>query len=129
VISPGWGVFCSNLSSTRGPWTAHHSVWCGTCYMLTKTDRYPLKESVTDDGEEVLWRLQDKKKCRQARNLNNLLCPFQCNLCNFSNIKRIYPWVNDMTDKNLLRGIHLVDLEDFWASRSGTVESNLATMQ
>jgi hypothetical protein len=108
---------------------ACRSVWCGTCYVRTKADRYQIKELVTEDGEEVVRRYQDKKKCWQAWNGDNLLCPFQCDLCHFSNINQTDPWVNNMMDKNLLIGICRANMDAFWDRRPGTVKANRATMQ
>jgi hypothetical protein len=113
LIFTGQGICCSNLSSMRGPWTACHSVWCGICYVLTKADRHPIKELVTEDGEDVVRHLKDQKKWRQGRNRENLICPFQCDLCQFRNIKQMDPWKNDLNDNNLLQGIHRANLDAF----------------
>jgi hypothetical protein len=82
----------------------------------------------TEDGDEVVKHIQDKKKFRQAQNGDNLLCPFQCDLSHFRDIKQRDPRVNKMMDNNLVRGIHRANLDAFWARMPGMANANLGTM-
>jgi hypothetical protein len=126
-ILPRRGVFCRNFSSRRGPRNPCRSVWCGTCYVSTKLEEYPVKTLVTEDGEAVVRRLQ-YVRCMEGQKGENLLCPFQCDLCHFRNIKKRDPFASDLKDLNLLCGIRRANLDEFWARRTGTVKSNLTLM-
>jgi hypothetical protein len=63
-----------------------------------------VKNLVTEGGEAVVRHLQDVR-CMEGRNGDNLLCPFQCDLCHFRNIKKRDPFASDLKDLNLLCGI------------------------
>jgi hypothetical protein len=82
---------------------------------------------VTEDGEAVVRRLQDAR-CMEGQNGDNLVCPFQCDLCHFQNIKKCDPLSSDLRDLRLLCGIRRANLDVFWARRPGTVKSNLTLM-
>jgi hypothetical protein len=81
-------VFSTPLSVFPGPRCRSGS---GTCYVPTKLDKYPVKTLVTEDGEAVVRRLQDVW-CMEGRNGENLVCPFQCDLFHFRNIKKRDPF-------------------------------------
>jgi hypothetical protein len=82
---------------------------------------------VTEDGEAMARRLQDVR-CVEGRNGGNLVCPFQCDLCHFHNIKKRDPFASDLKDLSLLCGIRRAKLDSFWARRPGNVKSNLTLM-
>jgi hypothetical protein len=99
-------------------WKACHSVCCGTCYGTTKANNYLMKELMNEDGEDVLPRLKDNHNCARTRNFDDLLCPFQWNICHFHNIKKWdLRWV-DFLDKNMLLLVR----------RPLTISGNLAMM-
>jgi hypothetical protein len=54
-----------------------------------------MKTLVTEDGEDVVRRLQDVWYM-QGRNGDNLICPFQCVLCHFQIIKKRDPFSSDL---------------------------------
>jgi hypothetical protein len=93
----------------------------------TKSDNYPVKILVTEDGEAVVRRLQDGW-CTEGGNGDNLVCPFQCDLCHFRNITKRDPFSSDLIDLRLLYGIRRANLDAFWARRPGTVKSNITLM-
>jgi hypothetical protein len=93
----------------------------------TKSDKYPMKTLVTEDGEAVVWQLQDVR-CMEGRNGDNLVCRFQCDLCHFRNIKKRDPFSSDLRDLRLLCGIRRANLDAFWARIPGTVKSNITLM-
>jgi hypothetical protein len=93
----------------------------------TKSDKYPVKTLVTEDGEAVVRRIQDVR-CMEGRNGDNLLCHFQCDLCHFRNIKKRDPFASDLKGLNILCGIRRANLDAFWTRRPGTVKRNLTLM-
>jgi hypothetical protein len=86
-----------------------------------------VKILVTEDGEAVVRRIQDVR-CTEGRNGDNLVCPFQCDLCHFRNIKKRDPFSSDLRDLRLLCGSRRANLDAFWARGPGTVKSNLTLM-
>jgi hypothetical protein len=92
-----------------------------------KSYKYHVKTLVNEDGEAVVRRLQDVR-CMEGRNGGNLVCPFQCDLCHFRNIKKRYPFGRDLKYLRLLCGIRKANLDAFWSRRPGTVKSNLTLM-
>jgi hypothetical protein len=75
----------------------------------------------------MVRRIQDVR-CNEGRNGDNLVCPFQCDLCHFQNIKKRDPFSSDLRDLRLLCGIRRANLDAFWARRPGTVKSNFTLM-
>ena len=78
------GIFCGNFCYARGPFPACQMAWHGSCYKLRKGDVFPIAkleelEGVNDPDMELRFK--------QARNGDNLMCPFQCDLCHFRNIQ------------------------------------------
>jgi hypothetical protein len=63
-----------------------------------------------------------------ARDGDHLLCPFQCDLCHFRNLKGRDPLRHDYTDRNLLTAICRSNLDSFWGRASTTVNSNKNTI-
>jgi hypothetical protein len=122
--APKMSLGSLGLKVLRGPWNPCRAVWCGTCYVPTKSDNYPVKILVTEDGEAVVRRIQDGR-CTEGRNGDNLVCPVQYDLCHFRNIKKRDPFSSDLRDLKLLCGIRRANLDAFWARRPGTVKSNL----
>jgi hypothetical protein len=86
-----------------------------------------VKTLVTKDGDAVVRRLQDSW-CMEGRNGDNLVCPFQCDLCHFRNIKKRDPFASGLKDLSLLCGIRRANLDAFWTRRPGTVKINLTLM-
>jgi hypothetical protein len=64
----------------------------------------------------------------EGRDGDNLVCPFQCDLCHLRNIKKRDPLSSDLRDLRLLCGIRRANLDAFWARRPGAVKSNLTLM-
>jgi hypothetical protein len=66
---------------------------------------------VTEDGESIAMRLQDAGQCVVGLNGDNLVFPFQCDLCHFRNIKKRALFASDLQDLNLRRGIRRANLD------------------
>jgi hypothetical protein len=98
-------------------------------YVPTTWDKYPVKVLLEEDGTEVVLRLHDKNKILSARNGDHLMCPFQCDMCHFKNLKGRDPLRGDYTDRNLLTAIRRSNLDAFWGRASSTVAGNLNTMR
>jgi hypothetical protein len=87
-----------------------------------------VKTLVEEDGTLVIRRLRDKDKFLTARNGDHLMCPFQCDLCHFRNLKDRDPFRDDYLDRNLLMAIRRSNLDSFWGRASSTVSNNLRSM-
>ena len=100
--------------------------WHGSCYKLRTGDEYPIAklnevEGINDPGEA------DKFKC--ARNGDHVICPFQCDLCHFRNIKLRDPEAGSRQDKNLLIAIRRANVDSFWGRSSNTVKTNKGNLK
>jgi hypothetical protein len=67
----------------------------------------------------------DKKRFKVGRNGDNLMCPFQCDLCHFRNIQKQDYCATKPKDKLLVQCIRRALLDAFWARESLTVRANL----
>jgi hypothetical protein len=81
-----------------------------------------------EDGTVVIRRLRDVNNFLRARNGDHLMCPFQCDLCHFRNMKDRDPLVGDYLDRNLLTAIRRANLDSFWGRAASTVSNNLSSM-
>jgi hypothetical protein len=66
---------------------------------------------------------------KHARLGDNFLCPFQCDVCHFRNIKGHNPGQDMAKDKALLVGIRRANLDAFWGRASSTVASNFRDLK
>jgi len=72
------------------------------------------------------WRpAEDQHRYLQARDGDNLLVPFQCDLCSFRNLTQRNPLRGVPADDLLLCCIRRVNLDAVWGRESATVEATL----
>ena len=65
----------------------------------------------------------DPERFKLAKGGDHLMCPFQCDGCNFQNLKKRAPGASD-TDGVLLLCIRSAHLDALWAREPATVHSN-----
>jgi hypothetical protein len=68
---------------------------------------------------------EDAERFLSARDGDNLVTPFQCDVCHFVNIMGREPLVNLAQDVRLLKCIRRVNLDAFWSREPGTVRGVL----
>jgi hypothetical protein len=95
--------------------------WHGSCYTPRTNDNFPIAKLRDVDG---LGDPKEDTKFKYARNGDNLICPFQCDLCHFRNIQQRNPKSESELDKNLLIAIRRANLDAFWGRSDGTVNHN-----
>lgn len=79
-------LFCANFAHSRECWPTCNQVWCGECYSLHPLDRFSRHVPADESGFD--WRPQeDLLHYTHGRNGDNLVTPFQCNLCIFRNLQ------------------------------------------
>jgi hypothetical protein len=123
-ISNGKGVFCANFSFRQEAWKPYRKAWYGECYNVPSTIPFPMKMATYDEGfDQTLGR--DEKRFKVGHNGDNLMCPFQCDVCHFRNIQKQDYCATNVKDKLLVRCIWRASLETFWARESSTVRANL----
>jgi len=79
------------------------------------------EDGFADDPTE-----RERFKC--ARDGDNFLCPFQCDLCQFRNIYLQNP-TESTGDKKTMRYIRRAVLDGFRGRASGTVQNNLGQLR
>jgi hypothetical protein len=67
----------------------------------------------------------NKKSFKVGQDGDNLMFPFQCDLCHFRNIQKQDYWATDANNRLLVQCIHQALLDVFWARESLTVRANL----
>ena len=85
---------------------------------------FPRQTPVDDDGvdQQVLG---DELRFMEARNGDNLITPFQCDLCHFRNILGRGPTRTNFKDCKILALIRRANLDALWAREPTTVMANL----
>jgi hypothetical protein len=118
------GIFCGNFWHARGPFVPCKGAWCSGCYTPLGNKRFKVRKSVDDDGIEIV-KAGDEKRFLEARPGDNLLTPFQCELCHFRNIMKRNPVNANWADREILEYIRRANLDAFWARETNTVNNNL----
>jgi hypothetical protein len=91
---------------------------------VPSTSSFPVRKATDDEGfDQTLGG--DEKRFKVARNGDNLMCPFQCDLCYFRNIQKRDVRSTDPRDRLLLQCIRRVSLDAFSAREPSTVRANL----
>ena len=79
------GIICGKYLSRRGKFRACRRGWHGKCYAVHSDDRFP-QRMMKDDEDGFVDDPSEKERFKSARNGDNYLCPFQCDLCQFRNL-------------------------------------------
>jgi len=88
----------------------------------TPDDKFP--HCMMDDEEDGFADdPTERERFKCARDGDNFLCPFQCDLCQFRNIHLRNP-TESTEDKKTMCYIRLAVLDGFWGRASGTVVQN-----
>jgi hypothetical protein len=132
------GIFCANFTVSIPPYPTCHSVWCGRCYtsnnLLQKFHIHETEsftEGVTDSDDlerlQAAWkgRHQPAEQYTHGRDGDNLITPFECDVCIFRKLRRHLPDTTSLVDCRLLECIRRVNLDSFWSRASSTVKGNL----
>jgi hypothetical protein len=101
-----------------------NSCWCGPCYQPLGKKEYPICLKVDEDGD-LLEDLDDAECFVVARAGDNLMVPFQCELCHFRNVMRQDPVRRETRDQEILHFMRRANLDVFWSRESSTVKSTL----
>jgi hypothetical protein len=105
----------------RDTWPDCKGVWCHKCYFLEDDGSFPIRRP-TDEAGYVVILDRDKDRFLHGRAGDHLLTMFQCDVCQFRNIKRVSP-TDDPSDVLLLKFIRRANLDAFWSRESGTVNN------
>jgi len=125
MILDGGGIFFANFSSKRY-WIAYQKVWCGHCYVPLDVNEFPIAKLVDEDGV-VMSTLEDARRYVVGRDGDNMVTPFQCDLCHFQNLMRRGPIHNLPQDVRLLKLIRRANLDALWSREPTTVAGNILT--
>jgi hypothetical protein len=89
-----------------------------------------LKEYECEDDEvDEIKDSKEESKFNYARLGDNFMCPFQCDLCHFRNMKHMEPGSDPEKDLKLLIGIRRAILDSFWARAESTVSNNFRDLK
>ena len=113
-------LFCANFSSTRGRFKYCQGSWCYDCYKARDLIKFSIQEKVTDF--DSFLKEEDGKRFMVARPGDNIVLPFQCDLCHFRNIKTRNSKPNTGDDV-LLYYVKRANLDAFWSRERSTVQT------
>jgi hypothetical protein len=118
------GIFCANFATTHLCWSPCQSIWCGPCYVPHHLDNF--FHYVPTDAKGFDWCPPEEVVRHQcARDGDHLLCPSQCNLCQFHNFQHRNPLPGDPRDSLLLCCICRSYLDAMWGREPHTVQATL----
>jgi hypothetical protein len=122
-IQPMQGIFCASFSFSRGPFPPCGKTWCANGYVPKTLVSFYTYEPEDDDG--FVWlKKRDEKRFHTARNGDNLLTHFQCDLCVFRNVHKRDP-TRLTGDELAMCCYRSANLAALWSREPGTVSSNL----
>lgn len=82
-----------------------------------------------DKEGNVMEKEKDKNRFMEGRAGDNLITPFQCELCHFRNIMERDPIAGNGSDQSFMEHIRRVSLDAFWGRERSTVKSNLGLVK
>jgi len=127
LLVDGAGIFCGNYASKRGHWTPCQQAWCGPYYIALDKNEFPVAKPTDEDGV-VLDDPLELNRYLCGRNGDNLITPFQCDICHFRNLTGKNPDMTAPKDHVLMRTIRRAQLDAFWATEPSTVSRNLGEL-
>ena len=98
-----------------------------SCYRASPGDVFP-QMMLNDDVQGFVDDPMEMERFKFARNGDNYLCPFQCDLCQFRSLHLRDPEEN-MQDVATMCCIHRATLDAFWGRAEGTVKQNLSSLR
>ncbi len=78
-----------------------------------------------DEGGEEIEDEEDKSRFMQGRNGDNLVTPFQCDLCHFHNLMKRDPIPELAQDVRLMKLIRRANLDALWSQEPTTISATL----
>jgi hypothetical protein len=99
-------------------------VWCGTCYTPLDNNEFPIARPVNEDGL-ITEEITDSKRYCEARNGDNLVTPFQEDLCHFKNLMNRNPNESLAQDLRIMKCIQRANLDALWSSEPRLVARTL----
>lgn len=113
-------------------------MWCGKCYTSSKTIAFHVASddlTPTGSGDEDRlasgWsrRKGDVNRFATARNGDDLLVAFECDVCIFRKLFRRDSEPHNQKDEFAMACIRRINLDAFWSRARATVESNTAKVR
>lgn len=102
-------------------------MWCGPCYVPLDNGEFPVAKPLDEGGMKIDCP-EDRERFMRGRNGDNLVTPFQCDLCHFQNLMARDPIQNLPQDVRLLKLIRRANLDAMWAREPTTVSSTLKSL-
>lgn len=94
--------------------------WHGSCYKQRATDNYP-RYQLPEEADGFVDDPREAMKFKCARDGDNFLAPFQCDICHFRNLYQRDPSSDKAPDMMCLVAIRRATLDAFWARAATTV--------
>ena len=129
------GVFCAKFYRSRRGFPACHHAACRKCYTSDPMVTFHVHHHQHAGAElhprdlERLMTAWGKNHCQpnnylEARQGENLMIPFECNLCTFWQVKNQNPRHQSPPYQLLLACLCQENLDSFWSRERNTAEKN-----
>ena len=121
-------VFCSNFAFKRGIWGACGDCYSPKCYRADSNVHFHINKPEDDEG--LVWKRKlDEDTFMTVRRGDNLITPFQCDLCWFRNLQKRSPKPNSKSDSLLLAYIRRANLDALWSRSPKTVSGSITGLK
>ena len=132
------GNFCANFGTSVSGFKTCQRTWCRRCYPSPSTPDFhvavinPEADFGDDDMDRIVTGWKPKKddlyRFSRARDGDDLLVPFECDICIFTTLYRRLPQPAAVEPKDALAlaCIRRINLDAFWSRASSTVKSTAA---
>ena len=119
------GIFCSNFGQPVTGLRQCRGGWCATCYRESTLIPFSVYRARGADGEELNLPDEEENRHKTARPGDTLICPFECDFCQFVKLCHHLPRVGTERDLRILAFIRRANLDAFWAREPATVRGHL----
>lgn len=96
------GVICTNFGvCSFWKWTCS-GVWHAQCYVQSEMNNFLVLSEIDLDRlliDDTTMKEEDKDKFNVSHNGDQMMVPFQCELCHFLNIHNMFPTVGNYNDE------------------------------
>jgi hypothetical protein len=132
------GIFCANFGARVWNSDTCQNAWCGGCYTSNRTTKFHIADeanipTLPNDEDRLVsgWRKRkgDVNRFETARNGDDLLVSFECDICIFRKLYNRDASPQFSKDVFALSCIRRINLDAFWSRARATVESNAAKIR
>jgi hypothetical protein len=120
------GIFCANFGQPVPGRPVCQRGWCARCYAHKPGTASLVFRAKDANGAEMIVAGEESHYL-EARPADHLVCPFECDACQFWKLKFREPQTGDRADDRVMALIRRANLDAFCARAPGTIKKNRAS--